>query len=683
MIMVMVSASLFANSQIKGNALEGINSIKGIKRIQGVNYWTGNTSTSWNTASNWSLGNVPTNNDDVMINPTSNAPAISGTGGVCKSLTIDANVSLSLVNTSLTVYGNVLNNGVVDAGINTFFMLGATTLGGNGIFLGTVNINSGNKAIGKGSNLTFSDLIIAAGNTLKNKANVLVNGNVSGSGTFLNDSSSNTVCYGEVFCIVTSSAVSNNFSYVKSGNQNVKDGVYNNLFLSGSGTKTLVGHVIVNGDLSITQTASLAGTFTVFLTGSLLLNSNTCLPLISFIGSNLNQYIMSTIAGGTVNCQDLKLNKSTGGVKLLASLSILSSVSFVTGNLDLNGNNIALQTGALLFGEKENSKLTGNAGSITAVEMVKFQKNVNVGGLGAIISSESNLGNVTVTRSYGAQTGINSITRYYDITPSVGNTNLKNTSLDFTFYPGELNGQNQDNLAVFKSIDGGINWTEMPLANTFYDPLKNQIRTTNITSFSRWTVGTSISNALPVQLKSFSLKNMADKVQLNWTTSMEINSKEFIIESSSDGNVFNTEGKVASFGSSNDIHNYSFLATNKSEKATYYRLKQVDLDGYFTYSNVIISANYILPTVPLGVYPNPTNGEEVFLSCSSENVGVVILKIVDSNQKLHYSEEFDFEASGITRLYFTENQKLNNGVYFIYMYTATNSIVQKLIVKKQ
>ena len=681
-IFIMMTASLFANTARASNTIiQHTNGLERLQTIQGINTWTGNTNANWNTASNWSLGNVPTVNDDVLINVSATYPSISTTGAVCRQLSIATNASLTLKNVSLTVSGDVLNNGIISTGTNVLYLVGTTKLSGAGIFSGIVNVNSGNKTIVLGSSLTFTDLVVAPGNTFTNKATAVFNGNISGSGTFMNDSSSNTTCYGEINCTINASAISNSFTYLKNGIQNVKDGVYSNLILAGSNVKTMTGNTIVSGYLSITSSASLAGSYNMYVSGNVTVNTNPVLPLINFIGSNLSQVITSTVAGASVSFSDIKINKTKGNVTLQNNLTISSSVNFVTGNLDLVGNNLNLQTGAIFFGENANSTTMGTSGSVTAVGNIKFQNNINIGGLGATISSGSNLGTVTITRGHTAQMGNSSILRHYDITPSVGNSNFKSTTLQFNYNINELNGQNQNNLAFFKSTDGGLNWTEMPIANTVSNVANTSITLSGITSFSRWTVGTSISNALPVTIVDFTSHKVNNIDQLTWTTSMEQDNKEFLVCASEDGINFKTIGHVNGAGTSNDIHHYRFDYLNMGNQTMYYRLTQVDFNGHFAYSNTIIQRNTQTQTKQFEVYPNPSNGEEIYLSYANLNASKTIISIHDNNNKLHYSEEFMLNETGTTRLYLIAKQKLNAGMYYISIETTDGIIVQKLIIQ--
>ncbi len=108
---------------------------------------------------------------------------------------------------------------------------------------------------------------------------------------------------------------------------------------------------------------------------------------------------------------------------------------------------------------------------------------------------------------------------------------------------------------------------------------------------------------LPLVFKSFSAVAKGTSSVLSWSTGSEVNTSKFVIEKSTDGLVFNTYNTVVAKGlSSND---YSFTdATNKVNSTVYYRLKSLDKDGKFIYSNIIVVK--FASAVKLTLAPNPT-----------------------------------------------------------------------------
>lgn len=100
------------------------------------------------------------------------------------------------------------------------------------------------------------------------------------------------------------------------------------------------------------------------------------------------------------------------------------------------------------------------------------------------------------------------------------------------------------------------------------------------------TVIVTVTTVLPVELASFTAK-FDNLVTLNWQTSTELNNDKFIIETSTEGEVFNRIGEIDGAGTTTETHDYTFTHRTPSAGINYYRLKQVDFDGTFEYSKVI------------------------------------------------------------------------------------------------
>ena len=99
------------------------------------------------------------------------------------------------------------------------------------------------------------------------------------------------------------------------------------------------------------------------------------------------------------------------------------------------------------------------------------------------------------------------------------------------------------------------------------------------------------SGALPIRLLSFTGRLQGENVKLNWSTSSEQNSKGFEIEKSLDGINYRKIGFVAGAGNSSSTRNYTFTDLQRAVEFNYYRLKLVDIDNSFEYSDVELVKN--------------------------------------------------------------------------------------------
>jgi len=136
----------------------------------------------------------------------------------------------------------------------------------------------------------------------------------------------------------------------------------------------------------------------------------------------------------------------------------------------------------------------------------------------------------------------------------------------------------------------------------------------------------SVSLTLPLKLESFfAAPNNCDAL-LSWRTSNEINTKEFLIQQSTDNNTYNTVATVKAKGNSTAA-NYSSQVAQPSGLA-YYRLKMVDINGAYTYSNISLCRTNCAVKEYMTVYPNPViTGATLYLSFSTVYKGRAVLSI--------------------------------------------------------
>ena len=168
-----------------------------------------------------------------------------------------------------------------------------------------------------------------------------------------------------------------------------------------------------------------------------------------------------------------------------------------------------------------------------------------------------------------------------------------------------------------------------------------------------------ISN-LPISLISFKAKKDNGNVSLKWETESEQNNLQFIIERSANGTTFDSIGVVKGAGSSSKNINYLFIDKSPFNRANYYRLKQVDFDGKFSYSNVSFVDNH--PNFDAGkliIYPNPAN-EELHIKAPFTEKLAVNFSIVGLDGKTVIHEQVNSDGN------FKQNiVDLSNGLYFV------------------
>ncbi|CAM3713093.1 hypothetical protein POKO110462_16705 [Pontibacter korlensis] len=123
---------------------------------------------------------------------------------------------------------------------------------------------------------------------------------------------------------------------------------------------------------------------------------------------------------------------------------------------------------------------------------------------------------------------------------------------------------------------------------------------------------------LPVELASFDGKVTQSGIQLEWVTASEENNSKFEVEHSADGTTFEQIGKVDGHGNSSITIEYDYLDSYPLPGLNYYRLRQVDFDGRYEFSNVIsVNAPERAQSLQVTLSPNPCRGDDCQLSIAS------------------------------------------------------------------
>jgi PQQ-dependent dehydrogenase (s-GDH family) len=159
-----------------------------------------------------------------------------------------------------------------------------------------------------------------------------------------------------------------------------------------------------------------------------------------------------------------------------------------------------------------------------------------------------------------------------------------------------------------------------------------------ITSFSTFYFGSSDIVALPLQFLSFKGALQNNGALLQWETANEVNTSHFVVERSINGNSFNPIGTVAAAGNFTAALKYSYLdkdAKLQPAAKLYYRLKQVDIDGGYSYSKTIVidlNSDDIV-----SMHPNPVN-DVLNIQLALSKAQQVQISVTDINGRTVYVE---------------------------------------------
>lgn len=196
--------------------------------------------------------------------------------------------------------------------------------------------------------------------------------------------------------------------------------------------------------------------------------------------------------------------------------------------------------------------------------------------------------------------------------------------------------------------------------------------------------GSSQIGTLPIELVSFNATRDDDIVYLTWLTATEINNDYFTIERSDDGVDFFKIGTLAGAGNSNEMLSYNFIDNSPLESTAYYRVKQTDFDGQFSYTNITSvsgsNGNTFLEA-SLNVFPNPIKSDDGFINVHLTGLNDIYsatLKVLNLNGFEVISEELDIQGQTVSKSFQIDN--LIKGTYIIIIVTESQVFQNKVIL---
>ena len=241
------------------------------------------------------------------------------------------------------------------------------------------------------------------------------------------------------------------------------------------------------------------------------------------------------------------------------------------------------------------------------------------------------------------------------------------------------------NGGVFKSTNGGATFVNHNLAFSTNEMLtydyKILVCATGTTNGGVWVY--SDTSLIPVELSSFTATSNNDKVELNWITATELNNSGFEIERISrlftSGQMWEKIGFVPGFGTTTESCAYKFVDDNLENGKYSYRLKQIDFNGSYTYSNTIeVIVNQPYKYSLEQNYPNPFNPSTIikYSIPSSSTVQLKVFNILGEEVETLVNE---VKSAGNHEINFDANN-LPSGIYFYTLKTGKFVQTRKMIL---
>ena len=396
------------------------------------------------------------------------------------------------------------------------------------------------------------------------------------------------------------------------------------LFLNGGILNDMGNTITLNG----TAFTHSSGTFTT--TGE-----------VKFTG-NIEQYITG---GAATIFNQLTIQNSSGGVTLQKPVTISEALNLVSGKLNSDATNIVtIADDATATQTVLSSFVNGPMRKVGNDEFVfPIGQGVRLGRAG--ISAPASASTVFTAEYLRLDYGNTFLT----VLPLVRASGQEHWLLDRTgsssgvevtlYWENAGSSLINDCASLTVAHWNGSAWEDKP--GTIVGSCSGAGRiTTNaqMTNFSPFTFGSTnpLQNPLPVRLIKFDAVAAEKTVSLSWTTASESNNDFFTVERSADGVNYEEISEIDGAGNSNVTINYSAIDFNPLPGISYYRLKQTDFNGEFSYSD-IVPVQFLKSNKAgnlLNIHPTPSVGNTINVQLSEDLAGInADLSIYDTHGK--------------------------------------------------
>ena len=222
--------------------------------------------------------------------------------------------------------------------------------------------------------------------------------------------------------------------------------------------------------------------------------------------------------------------------------------------------------------------------------------------------------------------------------------------------------------------------------NTYsLDEVNNIITWSNLTYFCATTGDGGDDVVTPIELMYFRAALQGDSVVLNWATASELNNDYFVIQKTQDWEEFEDVGFIDGQGTTDIMQSYRFVDRNPYEGVSYYRLKQVDYDGQFSLSQLVLITREIEldKDWTLSVYPNPSDlGEGFHVQLDHLLPGTMVeARVLSLDGKEAYREIGFVDTAGQLDQRVVLPDHAPAGNYILYLVFDGQVVYQKLLVK--
>ena len=462
------------------------------------------------------------------------------------------------------------------------------------------------------------------------------------------------------------------------GKVNVTGSGYFNLYKVKPATELIVE---TGGTLQLANSSFIFGGGKIELKGNLQNEGAITVSELLVNGTTPQQLINTTGAVSTIT--KLTMNNAAGlsvqGFHKVGTLELTNGLIHTSANNTLvlensaTGNANTYVNGVLRFFGKSGMNNTIPIGKSGAYRPIILSASSADGEGSALLQAEVMMGAPAI-RTFPA--GISNVSniRYYQVSPIENAVNLRDFTITLPYGPDDGVA---DHITLKVAKDNGAGaW--LNLGGTASGAAPGTIQSVEFISFSDFVLANVIAGPLPVTLLNFGGRVQNNSTALlNWTAENEINFARYEVERSINGNNFSLIGSVNALRSVPTVH-YN-LTDNALPRISiiYYRLKMIDIDGHYRYSNIIqLRKEAIVQSRIVTLAPNPFTST-LTIQYESEGREKLEANIFTSRGQLLLQLSYNV-AAGVNQLYINGTE-LSAGVYLLRLKTNDQVITQKII----
>lgn len=199
---------------------------------------------------------------------------------------------------------------------------------------------------------------------------------------------------------------------------------------------------------------------------------------------------------------------------------------------------------------------------------------------------------------------------------------------------------------------------------------------TGMTSFSPHGIKNKEAS-LPIDLLFFNAKQFGEQIDLEWATASETNNDYFSLERSMNGIDFSEIGTVKGSGNTNELNNYLYTDYSPSTGNSYYRLKQVDFDGNYSYSNIV--SVYFGSDSFIGFSNFISNAESISFNVNNSDFSPFSVQIFDITGKVIYFSSYHEMSEDVSVV--ISSSGFVPGIYCLVLSNNNKFTTSKFILK--